>query len=136
MTWTVSVMTQGMTSSLCHFFIAGCISISCRKNPKTDHVHFSFSDDTENSRDCFKIIHYVFRRETWDFFMFLLKCMLIVLRLCCLKKGELILSKSSNHTIKLRTISILYCSLTDWFLLVNFRAEFHTAESRGSNYRW
>lgn len=50
------------------FFIADCLSISCRKKKKnkhkTDHVHFSFSDDTENTRDCFKIIYYVIWRET------------------------------------------------------------------------
>lgn len=53
----------------------------------------------------------------------------------CFETVLLILSESSNHTIKLMTILILYCSKTDWFLLVNFHAEFHTAESQGSNSR-
>lgn len=50
------------------FCIAGFISISCRKNPKTDHVHFSFSNDIENTRDSFKIIHNVFFVERYETF--------------------------------------------------------------------
>lgn len=68
----------------------------------------------------------VFFERDMKLFMILLKCMLIVLRLCYFKKGELILSETSNHTIKLMTISILYYLSTHWFLLVNFHAEFHT----------
>lgn len=67
-------------------------------------MHFSFSDDIENTRDSFKIIHNGFLERDMKFFNAFLEMYVNFLRVCCLKKGDLILSESSNHTIKLMTI--------------------------------